>query len=274
MVAAALIARIPIAHIQGGELTEGAFDDAIRHSITKMSHLHFVANDVYRNRVIQLGEHPDSVFTVGGLRLDTMSRIKLLKREDLEAALDFKFGDRNLLVTFHLVTLENNTSSTQIHELLAALEMLHGTHLIFTMPNADTDSRNLFDIIHSYCSLHPNAKLFTTLGRLLYLSCMNQVDGVIGNSSSGLTEAPSFNIGTVNIGDRQKGRLSASSVIDAESNAESINAALHRLFSEDFDNSLDSTVNPYGTPGASDLIVYSLENILKTNSLKKRFCDL
>ncbi|MDB4638776.1 UDP-N-acetylglucosamine 2-epimerase [bacterium] len=274
VVAAALIARIPIAHIHGGELTEGAFDDAIRHSITKMSHFHFVANDVYRNRVIQLGEHPDSVFTVGGLGVDTMSRIKLLKREDLEAALDFKFGERNLLVTFHPVTLENSTSSTQIHELLVSLEMLHGTHLIFTMPNADTDSRNLFDIIHSYCSSHPNAKLFTSLGQLLYLSCMNQVDGVIGNSSSGLTEAPSFNIGTVNIGDRQKGRLRASSVIDAEPNTESINAALHRLFSEDFDNSLDSTVNPYGTPGASDLIVHSLENKLKINSLKKEFYDL
>ena len=271
---AALIARIPIAHIHGGELTEGAFDDAIRHSITKMSHLHFVANEAYRNRVIQLGEHPDSVFTVGGLGVDVMSRIELLNRDELESALDFKFGDRNLLVTFHPVTLEHGTSPHQMHQLLDALDMLKDTNFIFTMPNADTDSRELFTIIEDFCSRHSSAKLFTSLGQLLYLSCMNQVDGVVGNSSSGLLEAPSFKIGTVNIGDRQKGRLRASSIIDSDAETDAILASINLLFTNDFSDTLDSTINPYGTPGSSQAIVELLEKNPPPVSLKKTFYDL
>lgn len=231
---AALIARIPIGHIHGGELTEGAFDDAIRHSITKMAHLHFVAAEEYRQRVIQMGEHPDRVFLVGGLGVDAIKRLKLLTREEFEELLDFKLGPRNLLITFHPVILEHNTSAHQMGELLAALDELEDTHLIFTMPNADTDGRVLIQMIQDFCATRPYAKAFTSLGQLRYFSCIQNVDGVVGNSSSGILEVPSFKKGTVNIGDRQKGRLKAQTIIDTQPNRRSIESALKILFSENF----------------------------------------
>ena len=154
-VAAAMVARIPVAHLHGGESTEGAFDEAIRHSITKMSHLHFVAAEEYRKRVIQLGEHPDRVFLVGGLGIDNIKKLELLDRSELETALEFKLGPKNLLITFHPVTLENESSAMQMTELLAALETLEDTHLIFTMPNADTDSRVLIEMIDQFVAKHP-----------------------------------------------------------------------------------------------------------------------
>jgi GDP/UDP-N,N'-diacetylbacillosamine 2-epimerase (hydrolysing) len=253
---AALVARIPIAHCHGGELTEGAFDDALRHSITKMAYLHFVAAEEYRQRVIQMGEHPDRVFLVGGLGVDAIKRINLLSREELEATLDFKLGPRNLLITFHPVTLEHNTSAQQMGELLAALDELEDTNLIFTMPNADTDGRVLIQMIQDFCSNRPYAKAFTSLGQLRYFSCIQHCDGVVGNSSSGLAEVPSFQKGTVNIGDRQKGRLRAASVIDCEPNREAIAAALQRLGEHDFCMGLTASINPYGYGSASDRIVF------------------
>ena len=190
--AAALVARIPIAHLHGGETTEGAFDEAIRHSITKMAHLHFVAAEEYRNRVIQLGEDPDRVFLVGGLGIDNIKNMMLLNREELENSLGFKLGPKNLLVTFHPVTLENVSSAQQMSELLAALDELKDTRLIFTMPNADTDGRILIEMVKQFVTNHSNARAYTSLGQLRYLSCISHVDGVVGNSSCGLAEVTSF----------------------------------------------------------------------------------
>jgi GDP/UDP-N,N'-diacetylbacillosamine 2-epimerase (hydrolysing) len=271
--AAAMIARLPIAHLHGGETTEGAFDEAIRHSITKMAHLHFVAAEEYGRRVIQLGEQPERVFCVGGLGVDNIQRLELLDRPTLEAALDFQLGPRNLLITFHPVTLEHNTSAQQMQELLTALGDLKDTHLIFTMPNADTEGRVLFQQIQDFCATHPQARAYTSLGQLRYLSCLRHVDGVVGNSSSGLTEAPSFSKGTVNIGDRQKGRLRAASVIDCEPRAAAIAEALNQLFSPDFQAQLTEVTNPYGAGGASAAIVALLEQADLNSLLKKRFYD-
>ena len=272
--AAAMIARIPIAHLHGGEATEGLIDEPIRHSITKMSHLHFVAAEEYRRRVIQLGEQPERVFNVGGLGIDNILRLKLLEREELEAELNFKLAKSNLLITFHPVTLEQNTTTQQMDELLAALAELKDTGLIFTMPNADTEGRVLFRQIDAFCAHHSQACSYTSLGQLRYLSCIQHVDGVVGNSSSGLTEVPSFKKGTVNIGDRQRGRLRAGSVIDCEPERKSIRMALKRLFSAEFQIKLLAVENPYGNGGASDAIVRRLESQSLDNLLKKRFYDL
>jgi len=271
---AALVARIPIGHLHGGEVTEGAFDEAIRHSITKMAHLHFVAAEPYRRRVIQLGEQPASVFTVGGLGIDNVLKLDLLSREELEDALEFTFGSRNLLVTFHPVTLEKDASAAQMSELLAALHALEGTQLVITLPNADTEGRALIRLIEEFVKTHPNAKAFTSLGQLRYLSCIRHVDGVVGNSSSGLIEVPAFRKGTINIGDRQKGRLRASSVIDCEPTAASITAAIQRLYSAEFQQRLSHVVNPYGEGHASEATVAVLESYDFTNVLKKRFHDI
>ena len=272
-VSAALVARIPVAHLHGGELTEGAFDDALRHSITKMSHLHFVAAEQYRQRVIQLGEHPDRVFMVGGLGIDNIKNLQLLNREELEASLDFKLGIKNLLVTFHPVTLEMETASDQMAELIAALEELQDTQLIFTMPNADTDGRVLINMVEKFVAEHSNARAYTSLGQLRYLSCVSHVDGVIGNSSSGLAEVPSFKKGTINIGDRQRGRLQAASVINCEPTRRSIAAALEQLNSDDFQKSLRKVTNPYGEGGASEKVVETIKNYLLDGLLKKSFYD-
>lgn len=272
-VAAALVARIPVAHLHGGETTEGAFDEAIRHSITKMSHLHFVAAEEYRKRVIQLGEHPERVFLVGGLGIDNIKKLPLLDHAALEASLGFELGRRNLLVTFHPVTLDNQTSAQQMAELLAALETLEDTHLIFTMPNADTDGRALFDMVKRFVADHANARIYTSLGQLRYLSCIRHVDGVVGNSSSGLAEVPSFGKGTINIGDRQRGRLKAESVIDCPPQFQAILDAIKTLYSPGFQRSLQKVVNPYGNGGASQKIVQVLQDHPLDGILKKSFHD-
>jgi len=272
--AAALVAKLPIAHVHGGETTQGAFDEAIRHSITKMSHLHFVAADDYRRRVIQLGESPNRVFHVGGLGVDNILRLKLLTRDELQTALDFELATRNLLITFHPVTLEHNSSAAQMDELLAALAKLEDTGLIFTMPNADTEGRAMFRRIEKFCTRHPNARAYISLGQVRYLSCIQHVDGVVGNSSSGLAEVPSFKKGTVNIGDRQHGRLRSAGVIDCEPKRDAIATALERLFSNAFQTQLPAVENPYGNGGASDAIVRILEWQSFDDLLKKRFYDL
>jgi len=271
--ASAMIARIPIAHLHGGETTEGAFDEAIRHSITKISHLHFVAAEEYRHRVIQLGELPEHVFNVGGLGIDNILRLKLLTRDELEEALNFKLEKRNLLITFHPVTLEQNTSAQQMDELLAALAELKDTGLIFTMPNADTEGRILFHQVEAFCAKHSQARAYTSLGQLRYLSCLQHVDGVVGNSSSGLTEVPSFNKGTINVGDRQRGRLRAASVIDCQPERKSISMAISQLFTSAFRTTLSKVENPYGNGGASELILSILEDQSFETLLKKSFLD-
>ena len=273
-VAAALVARIPVAHLHGGELTEGAFDEAIRHSITKMSHLHFVANEEYRRRVIQLGERPQRVFTVGGLGIDNICRLKLLKRKELEAVLDFKLGKKNLLITFHPVTLQRDAGVKQMLELLNALGKIKDTQLIFTWPNADTNSRKLIKMVKQFVAQNPNARAYSSLGQLRYLSCIAQVDGVVGNSSSGLAEVPSFRKGTINIGDRQQGRLQATSVINCQATRQSIGNAIRRLYSRDFQARLIQVRNPYGTGGASDKVVKFLKHCSLDGISKKAFYDL
>ena len=273
-VSAALIARIPVAHLHGGETTEGAFDEALRHSITKMSHLHFVAAEPYRKRVIQLGEKPDSVFCVGGLGIDNIKRLQLLDRASLEDSLGFKLGTKNLLITFHPVTLETATAANQMEELLTVLADLKDTKLIFTLPNADTDGRALIKMVEQFVMRHANARAYTSLGQLRYLSCIAQVDGVVGNSSSGLAEVPSFKKGTINIGDRQRGRLQAASIINCEPSREGIFAALKQLYSTDFQRGLNEVINPYGEGGASDQIVSTLKHCAIAGIVKKSFHDL
>lgn len=272
--AAAMIAGIPIAHLHGGETTEGAFDEAIRHSITKMSHLHFVAAEDYRKRVIQLGEQPERVFLVGGLGIDAIKRTTPMTRERLEASLNFSFGPRNLLITFHPVTLESQSSAHQMSELLKALDGLEDTHLIFTMPNADTGGGELTAMVDAFVATHPNARAYSSLGQLRYLSCMHFVDGVVGNSSSGLAEAPSMGIGTIDIGDRQRGRLRAASVIHCEPSHDQITQALHTLYSTAFKASLAKVINPYGTGGASQRIFEVLAAHPLEHLIKKKFNDI
>ena len=272
--AAALVARIPLAHLHGGETTEGAFDEALRHSITKMSHLHFVASEEYRRRVIQLGEQPEHVFLVGGLGVDNIMRLKLLARRDLEASLGFKLGAKNLLITFHPVTLETASAAMQMQELLAALAELDDTQLIFTMPNADTDGRELIKMVEQFVARHANAHAYTSLGQLRYLSCISHVDGVVGNSSSGLLEAPTFKKGTINIGDRQKGRLQASSVLNCKPNRADIADALAKLYSPAFQRSLNQVINPYGFGGAAAKVLNVIKNFPLDHLIKKVFHDL
>lgn len=273
-VSAALVARIPVAHLHGGETTEGAFDEALRHSITKMSHLHFVAAEVYQQRVIQLGEQPDRVFLVGGLGIDNIKRLSLLNKAELEQSLDFKLGTKNLLITFHPVTLETATAADQMQMLLLALEELKDTQLIFTFPNADTDGRTLIKMVEQFAAKHTNAHAYTSLGQLRYLSCIAHVDSVVGNSSSGLIEVPSFKKGTINIGDRQRGRLQAESIINCEPTLASIRAALEQLYSIDFQTKLCRVINPYGEGGASIKIIDTLKYYKINEILKKKFHDL
>lgn len=273
-VSAALVARIPVAHLHGGETTEGAFDESLRHSVTKMSHLHFVAAEEYRQRVIQLGEQPERVFLVGGLGVDSIKRMKLLNRVELEESLGFKLAKKNLLVTFHPVTLERGTVIDQMDALLKALAELQDTQLIFTLPNADTDGRVLIKMIEKFVEQHNNAHAYTSLGQLRYLSCIAQVDGVVGNSSSGLLEVPSFGKGTINIGDRQRGRLQAKSVINSAPDQKNIAAAIKKLYSIDFQVSLSKVRNPYGEGGASEKIVTTIKNYEMDGIAKKVFYDL
>lgn len=271
--AVALVCCIPIAHIHGGELTEGAYDDAFRHSITKMSYLHFVAADEYRKRVIQLGEHPKRVYLVGGLGVDSFKKTKLLGRIQLEKALNFKLGKRNLLITFHPVTLEFESYKKQMKELLLALKDLDDVHLIFTYPNADNGGRAIIQMLKDYTESNPNAYLYSSLGQLNYFSCINQVDGVVGNSSSGIAEVPSFKKGTINIGNRQAGRLQASSIINCLPNRKSIAGALKKLFSKEFKLTLNKTKNPYGDGGAASKISKIITSVNLESPIKKSFYD-
>lgn len=269
---AAMVAKIPIAHISGGDTTEGAFDEAIRHSITKMSHLHFVTNEAAARRVRQLGENPEHIYNVGSPGLDHIKRLKLLSREELEKAIDFKLKAKNLLITFHPVTLDIQPAAEQFQELLNALDCFGDeVGLIFTNPNSDTEGRILIRMIDDYVATRPNAKAYTSLGQLLYLSAIAHVDAVVGNSSSGLYEVPSFQKPTVNIGDRQKGRLQASSIINCPPVASDIVLAIKKAFVLDCSN----TINPYGDGNTSVKILSKLKEISNPkNLLKKHFFEV
>ncbi len=274
-VAAAQVTRIPVAHLHGGESTEGAFDDAFRHSITKMSHLHFTATEKYRDRVIQMGEHPDTVFNVGALGIENIAKWSLMSQLELEESINFKFGERNFLITFHPVTLEDSTAKQQFANLLAVLEDLKDTKFIFTKANADTDGKIINQLIDIFVEKNPNkAVAFVSLGQIRYLSAMHLVDGVIGNSSSGIIEAPSVGVGTLNIGDRQAGRIKAASVIDCEPTVDSIKNALLQLISSEQIKKARQKENPYFKKNTSGKIMEILRKRTGKIRIKKKFFNL
>ena len=272
-VSAAMVARIPVAHLHGGESTEGVIDESIRHSITKMSHLHFAATNEYRNRIIQLGEQPDMVFNVGGLGIDNINKLKLLSKSEFENTINFKLGEKNILITFHPVTLEKSTSEVQFQALLDSISELSNTKIIFTKANSDTDGRVINSMIDGYVARHDNTIAFKSMGQLNYLSALKFMDAVVGNSSSGLIEAPSFKIGTIDIGDRQKGRIKANSIISCSPNKESIDSALVKLYSREFQDIANNVVNPYGKGGASKKVLNIIKDISLDNIVKKSFYD-
>lgn len=268
---AALIAGIPIAHIHGGELTEGAYDDAIRHSITKMSQLHFTAAEEYRNRVIQLGEQPAKVINVGAVGLENIKKLKLLSKKAFEKSISQVLFSKNILITFHPVTLEHNSAQEQFQQLLDAVDELKDTLLIFTKPNSDKDGRIIIKMIDDFVAKNPKKSVaFTSLGQLRYLSAIQYMDAVVGNSSSGIIEVPIFNIPTVNIGDRQKGRIMGPTIFNCLPTKKDIKTALEKAFK--FDKSTNWK-HPYGDGESSKKIVDILKKTHSIN-IKKKFYDL
>ena len=271
----ALVRKIPVVHIHGGEITEGAFDDAFRHSITKMSYLHFTSTKEYRKRVIQLGEEPDRVFNIGAVGLENIHRLKLLSKEEFEKSINFKLNKKNILVTFHPVTLEDSTAKEQFLELLKAIDELEDTNIIFTKANADTDGRIINQMIDDYVEKNKNKAItFTSLGQLRYLSAMKYVDVVVGNSSSGIIEVPSFKIGTINIGDRQKGRIKAKSVIDCNPTKKEIKKAFEKLYSKEFQELLKHVKNPYEKEKYPSKKIVEILKSSDVKNLKKSFFDI
>jgi GDP/UDP-N,N'-diacetylbacillosamine 2-epimerase (hydrolysing) len=275
-VSAASVARIPVAHLHGGETTEGAFDEAFRHSITKMSYLHFTSTDSYRNRVIQLGEAPDRVFNVGALGIENIRSMPLLSKAEVEEQLGFRFGHRTIVVTFHPVTLEESTSESQFSNLLQAIEAFEQLSIIFTKANSDTDGRKINAMIDHYVADHiGKAIAFTSMGQTRYLSALQYVDAVVGNSSSGIIEAPSFHVPTINIGDRQKGRIQADSIVNCRANKDEIIDSLNKVLSADFKSSIQNGGNPYEKVNTSERIVTQIKQALQKGiQLKKTFYDL
>lgn len=243
---AALLGKIPLAHISGGDITEGALDDSIRHSITKMAHVHFVDNEISAARVRQLGEDPNLIFNVGNPILDYMKNMTFISKEDLSKDLGFKFGTKSILVTFHPETLSQNSTISQVTELIDALSKVDASYeIIITKANGDADGRIINSMFEDFSKARKNTFVFSSLGRQRYLSLLNHIDVVLGNSSSGLYEVPSFKKPTINIGNRQKGRILASSVISCECQSEDIFKALQKAFTLD----CSFTVNPYGGDG-------------------------
>jgi GDP/UDP-N,N'-diacetylbacillosamine 2-epimerase (hydrolysing) len=271
---AAHISRIPVAHIHGGELTSGVIDDAFRHSITKMSHIHFVANKIYKNRIIQLGENPKNIFIVGGLGVDSIKKSKLLSQTDLEKRLKIKFNKKNLIVSFHPETLNSNQAKKQIDQLLSALNNLKNTTIIFSSPGLDLESQIIIKKIKKFIKNKNNAYYFSSLGQLNYFSILNIVDAIVGNSSSGILEMPTFKNATINMGDRQLGRLKSSSIINCKIKKKEITNSLRKIYSKKFRNKIKYTKNIYGSFGSSIKIVKILKKINLKNILFKKFYDI
>lgn len=266
-VQAALFLRIPVAHIAGGDTTEGAFDESIRHAISKMAHLHLVTNPQAAGRLRQMGENPANIHVVGSPGLDTIRRLLPMSRVELEQSLDFRLRSRNLLVTFHPVTLANQSSLSQLEELFAALDQQSAdTGILFTLPNADTEGRSLIQAIQSYVQGKDHLRAYPSLGQRRYLSLMREVDAVLGNSSSGLYEAPSFKIPTINIGERQQGRLQAASVINCAVERTAIATALSAAATLDCKN----VTNPYGDGHSAERIIGLLKSIENPQALLQK----
>ena len=272
---AAMTARIPIAHLHGGETTVGVIDEAMRHAITKMAHFHFTAAEPYRQRVIQLGEIPDRVLNYGAPGLDNLKKTNLLNRDDFEKAIDFQLGKLSFLVTYHPVTLSAEGPEKPFEELLGAIDHFPEAKIIFTKANADTSGRIINQKIDDYAERNPlRVKVFTSMGHLLYLSAIKNMDIVVGNSSSGLIEAPVLKKATVNIGERQSGRLRADSVIDCEEEEQAIVSAIIKGLSPGFKSILENVVSPYGQGDASLKIKEYLKKVSLQNVLMKQFYDL
>ena len=265
---AALISRIPIAHISGGDVTEGAYDDAIRHSITKMSQLHFPSTEVYRRRVIQLGEQPDRVFNVGSTGIENIKKLPLLNKAEIEKFIGMTLDRNTILVTYHPVTLGKSSAEADIKDFIEALEEFPDIKVIFTMPNSDTGASAIVEAIEGFVNRNSNrAKAFKSLGVKRYLSVMSQVGAVVGNSSSGIVETPSFGIPTLNIGDRQKGRLQADSIVNCETDKNSVVEGLKSVLSSEMQKKAKGTINPYELPNSAQRIfdvisTYPLENCM------------
>lgn len=273
-VSTALFYKIPVVHLHGGEITEGAYDDCIRHAITKMSHLHFTSTEEYRKRVIQLGENPNRVFNVGALGVENIKKIPLMEKGELEESLGgFSLGDKSLLVTYHPVTLENATAEKQILNLFAALDDFPEYKLIFTFPNSDTDGRVIIERIKEYVQKNSNRSIaFPSLGLKRYLSALRFVCAVVGNSSSGIIEVPSFGIPTLNIGDRQKGRIAATSVVNCGTEKDEILVGLRKILSPDF--SCKDVSNPYEGQNTAEEIVKILQAYPLEGLINKEFYNL
>lgn len=272
---AAHLAKIPIAHLHGGELTEGATDDALRHAITKMAYLHFSSTEEYRSRIIQLGEYPNRVYNVGAIGLDSISRIQLLNREELCKYINLDLNKSTILVTYHPVTLDNHSAERQIDSILNAIKRHPDLQVVFTLPNADADGRIIIDKITAYNKLHPHeTRVFTNLGSLRYYSLLQFVIAVVGNSSSGIIEVPEFGVLTIDIGDRQKGRVKSTSVINVDPDTNAIDEVLSNLLSGEYRNLISNKLNPYKKDNTTQLIVYHLKKWGKIISLKKSFYDL
>ena len=270
----ALIHRIPIAHIHGGEVTEGAFDDAIRHSVTKMSSLHFTSCEEYRHRVIQMGEHPSRVFDVGSLGVENIKAVPLMTKDELETSLDFKIDTQTILVTYHPVTLGGDPAK-DIREFLDALDQFKDLKVIFTMPNSDTGRDAIALAVENYVENHSNrAKVYTSLGLKRYLSTLLFVKAAVGNSSSGIIEVPSFGIPTLNIGDRQKGRLASKSVVNCGTSKDEVIAGLKLCLSEEMQRAAKTYENPYAKPDTANLIYQELKNVELAGLNLKTFYDL
>lgn len=270
----ALIHRVPIAHIHGGEVTEGAFDDAIRHSVTKMSSLHFTSCEEYRHRVIQMGEQPSRVFDVGSLGVENIKAVPLMTKDELEASLDFKIDTQTILVTYHPVTLGGDPAK-DIREFLDALDQFKDLKVIFTMPNSDTGRDAIALAVENYVEKHSNsAKAYTSLGLKRYLSTLQFVKAAVGNSSSGIIEVPSFGIPTLNIGDRQKGRLASKSVVNCGTSKDEVIAGLKLCLSEEMQKAAKTYENPYAKPDTANLIYQELKNVVLAGLNLKTFYDL
>jgi len=269
-----VIANIPIAHIHGGETTQGAVDEVIRHSLTKMSHLHFCASKTYKNRIIQLGEDKRKVYNVGALGLDGIKQLKLLSKKEFENSIDFKLSKRSLLVTYHPQTLSLSTPKEQFRELLNALSRLKDTSLIFTKTNSDAGGKIINKMIDKYVKNNPNSVAFTSLGQLRYLSALLHIDAIVGNSSSGLLEVPSFKKATIDIGERQKGRIKAESVLSSRCEADKIYQNIQKIYTKSFSKILLNVKSPFGTAGASKKIKKIIKKVDLTKILDKKFHDI
>jgi UDP-N-acetylglucosamine 2-epimerase (non-hydrolysing)/GDP/UDP-N,N'-diacetylbacillosamine 2-epimerase (hydrolysing) len=272
---AALVDRIPIAHIHGGEITEGAVDDSIRHAVTKMAHVHFTATEPFRRRVIQLGERPERVFNVGAPGLDYLRHLDIMGREELESSLDFDLGHPTFLITYHPATLQDRPPEESLRELLDALDQFPDARLIFTRANADAEGRKINQQIEKYVEKESDrAGLYSSLGQRRYLSALHHVDLVLGNSSSGLTEAPAVPVPTVNLGTRQRGRPRAESVIDCREQADAIAESIREARSESFRNTLENVTSPYGDGKATPRIRRHLKEISLEDLTTKSFYDV